>query len=70
MEAGGKFKLMSELYSLRDVIISVVRVFQVRAEQKGVIIYTSIASDVPQNMYGDPVRFRQILLNLIGTINA
>jgi CheY-like chemotaxis protein len=41
-------------------------VVEVRARGKGLSLRTSIASDTPLRIKGDPVRLRQVLLNLVG----
>jgi signal transduction histidine kinase len=40
--------------------------FATRAEQKGLAFVTEFAPDLPQRVYGDEGRVRQILMNLLG----
>lgn len=52
------FELRSLLQSTRAMVLSV-------ADAKGIKVTIAIADDVPDHFLGDPLRLRQILLNLI-----
>lgn len=60
----GKVILEEVEFSLANEIHSVSRLLETKAEDKGIIIMQYIAPDVPQKLIGDPVRVRQILMNL------
>lgn len=62
----GKVILEEAEFSLADEIQSVKRLLEAKAEDKGIIIMQYIAPDVPQQIIGDAVRVRQILMNLAG----
>lgn len=64
MEAG-KLKLEQTDFPLRIVIDEVIALFAPRAEQKGLVLNSIVASEVPRLVTGDPVRLRQILTNLL-----
>ncbi len=53
------FKLPLLLNNLLELMLP-------KATQKGVSLFVSIAENVPGNLLGDPIRLRQILLNLLG----
>jgi chemotaxis family two-component system sensor kinase Cph1 len=53
------FDLYRLLYSIRDM-------FAVKASNKGIELHLDIASKVPQYVYGDAAKLRQILLNIVG----
>ncbi|MGA2118733.1 MAG: response regulator [Bryobacteraceae bacterium] len=53
------FPILEELYEL-------VKPLAFRAHEKGLEIVCDIDSNVPRFLYGDPLRLRQILMNLIG----
>ena len=53
-------------FRLRDSIADVIATFAFRASEKGLEITCRIAPEVPDEVTGDPVRLRQILINLIG----
>jgi signal transduction histidine kinase len=44
----------------------VVDVLRAQAEEKGVELAIRVERNVPRQLQGDPVRLRQILLNLVG----
>ncbi len=60
----GKLHMESAKLDIRDVIESVMDMFGGQAAQKGIEIVAVVASDVPQALRGDPLRLRQILVNL------
>ncbi|HEY3838471.1 MAG TPA: response regulator, partial [Bryobacteraceae bacterium] len=62
----GKMELEKIDFDLRDLVESVGDLFAARAQQKGFEIACFIAPDVPTSLRGDPVRLRQVLLNLMG----
>jgi protein-histidine pros-kinase len=49
-----------------EVVDGVARIMSLRAEAKGLQLTYRIDDDVPACVEGDPVRLRQILLNLVG----
>ncbi|MBU1012751.1 MAG: response regulator [Bacteroidetes bacterium] len=61
-----KLELEKIEFSLRDVIQKVVRMLSVKIHQEKLEFNCKISPDVPDLLYGDPVRIRQILINLIG----
>ncbi|WP_404420267.1 ATP-binding protein [Nibricoccus sp. IMCC34717] len=62
----GKLHLESINYNFSDCVNDVVRLLGPKAKDKGIEFRASIAEDVPRFLVGDPVRIRQILLNLAG----
>ncbi len=53
-------------FNLRDTLEDTVRVLAPRAHQKGLELACHIATEVPATIVGDPVRLRQIVVNLLG----
>jgi signal transduction histidine kinase/CheY-like chemotaxis protein len=53
-------------FHVRDCVEDTVRLLAVRAEQKGLKLACVIQPDVPRRIHGDPLRLRQVLLNLLG----
>jgi PAS domain S-box-containing protein len=53
------FALLALLRSVRDII-------EPQALEKGLTLELEFAGELPQQLLGDPVRLRQILLNLLG----
>jgi signal transduction histidine kinase len=64
----GRFSLNNEPFNLRESVRSVLRLLSVRAAAKGVALEYNISDSLPDFIYGDSVRFRQIVTNL--TANA
>lgn len=62
----GKMVLGTAPFDLADLIRTVEEGFAPRARQKGLHFETYLAPDIPANLVGDPVRLRQVLVNLIG----
>jgi len=58
--------LEEALFSLRERIIEVVELQRPLANAKGLLLELDIHSDCPEEVFGDPVRFYQILSNLVG----
>ncbi len=65
MEAG-KLKLAPTPTAIEEIVASVVDVIAPRAWQKDLEIIMEIAPDVPDVVSADPVRLKQILINLAG----
>lgn len=53
-------------FDLIELIENTAEVMSVRADEKGLEIYTDIANDIPHELIGDPDKLRQVLINLIG----
>jgi PAS domain S-box-containing protein len=64
----GMLQLEAIDFSLRECISAVLKPLGLRADQKGLELVADISSDVPDHFVGDPLRLRQILINL--TANA
>lgn len=63
--ATGKLRLESNDFSPRDVITDVVKLFEVKASEKGLQILSNIDQSLPQIVVGDDFRLRQVLINLL-----
>jgi signal transduction histidine kinase/ActR/RegA family two-component response regulator len=53
-------------FSIRECLRGAVRMFDVPAKTKGLELITRIDSDVVDAAVGDPLRLRQVLVNLVG----
>ena len=60
----GKLELEAIDFSLRDCVGGMLKPLGLRADQKGLELVADIHSDVPDHLNGDPMRLRQILVNL------
>lgn len=62
----GTVNLTEELFSLRSLMDSVVKMFSMKAENKNIRFVFLYSTDIPAQVYGDSVRIQQLLVNLIG----
>jgi PAS domain S-box-containing protein len=61
-----KFELDKRDFNLRDTLEDTVRLLAPRAHQKDLELGCHIQVDLPDRVYGDPIRLRQIVINLVG----
>ncbi len=61
----GKLELESINFSIKDLCQSLSELFVVQLKDKNLSFNFSIAKNVPEFLFGDPLRIKQILLNLI-----
>ncbi|HEX5804245.1 MAG TPA: ATP-binding protein [Azospira sp.] len=62
----GKLEIERIPYRLRDELALTLRPLAFRAEQKGLVLEHEVDAALPEVVVGDPVRLRQILINLVG----
>jgi signal transduction histidine kinase/DNA-binding response OmpR family regulator len=61
-----KFELDTRDFNLRDTLEDTVRLLAPRAHQKELELGCHIQADLPDRVFGDPIRLRQIVINLVG----
>jgi two-component system sensor histidine kinase/response regulator len=62
----GKLDLDPIDFSLRDNLGDTLKTLAMRAHQKGLELAAHVLPDVPDELVGDPIRLRQVVVNLIG----
>ncbi len=62
----GKLEIDYQPVNPVDVFKEIEQIFSMNAEQKGLNFIFDVAEDIPDSLYLDESRFRQVLLNLIG----
>ena len=62
----GKMDLERREFRLRESLESAIKMFAVRAHEKGLDLVGDVAGDAPEVVFGDVARLRQVLFNLIG----
>src|ERR1700721_546305 len=62
----GKFELSALPFDPREAIAELTDVFSERCAKKGIEFVYFVDEAVPSQLIGDPVRLRQILVNLVG----
>ncbi len=65
MEAG-VLRIETRPFNLRNLLDSVERMFVEKARQKNILLRLIISDAVPDTIQGDPVRLKQILVNVLG----
>ena len=65
MEAG-KLDLDSTSFDLRKSLVEVMRTLTLRAQERQLEFIFNVEPDVPALLVADPVRLRQVLVNLVG----
>ncbi|MFZ5515760.1 MAG: response regulator [Candidatus Zhuqueibacterota bacterium] len=62
----GQLNLEQIEFNMRSIIENATDIVVHKLEQKGVDLFLSIDKNVPNSLVGDPMRIRQILVNLLG----
>ncbi|HYM09876.1 MAG TPA: two-component regulator propeller domain-containing protein [Bryobacterales bacterium] len=62
----GRLTLERTSFDLRGCVEDAVKTLLLRARQKGLDLILDVAPEVPAAVVGDPIRLRQVLLNLMG----
>ena len=62
----GKLDLHPSTFSLRETLSDALSGFALRAHQKSIELIGHVKPDVPDHVVGDPIRLRQVLINLVG----
>lgn len=61
----GKLVLEHTLFNVEDVFDDVASLVAFSAQEKGLELVLNLAPDVPRSLLGDPLRLKQVLLNLV-----
>ena len=61
----GRLDLEPVPFNVEEVIGNSVRTLALRAHDKGLSVTCAVAPDVPETLVGDPLRLRQVLVNLL-----
>ena len=62
----GRLDIDPIAFSLRDSLGAAIKPFGIKADQKGLELACQVDPAVPDHLYGDPARLRQIVVNLVG----
>jgi signal transduction histidine kinase/DNA-binding response OmpR family regulator len=62
----GRLDLDSTGFELRTEVDTALRTVALRAHQKGLELVCDVRPDVPEDVIGDPIRLKQVLVNLVG----
>ena len=61
----GKLTLDRSAFNLRHNLQEIIKPQLLRAQQRGIELTLAIAPELPQTLIGDPLRVRQLILNLV-----
>jgi nitrogen-specific signal transduction histidine kinase len=62
----GRLEIIPTKYLLSSLVNDTVSIIRMRLMEKPIRFYTNIDSNLPNDLFGDEVRLRQIMLNLLG----
>ncbi len=62
----GKMELQTSIFDPRVLAGDITQLFKLRSQEKGLTFEMAVDEEVPEALYADEIRIRQILLNLIG----
>jgi TMAO reductase system sensor TorS len=61
----GRLELEPLRFNLREHIRDTLRTLALRADEKGLELICDVNSEVPSSIFGDPIRIRQVITNLV-----
>ncbi|MCR5789253.1 MAG: DegV family EDD domain-containing protein [Lachnospiraceae bacterium] len=61
----GQMRLNEAPYQIGDMLTELVKVLRIRAREKNLAFLVDISPELPSVLYGDEVRIRQILINVL-----
>ncbi|MCR5054178.1 MAG: EAL domain-containing protein [Lachnospiraceae bacterium] len=61
----GSMEIVESEYELSSMIHDVLNMVRIRTEEKGLKLNVDIDENIPERLYGDEIRFRQILINIM-----
>ncbi len=61
----GKMAITEDDYSLRAMVQNVEHMIRQKAEEENLLLEVAVDENLPDNLYGDDVRIKQVLLNLL-----
>lgn len=62
----GKIELEEREFDLREIIDGICEIMAIRSHEKNLELACDIPADIETSLIGDPIRLRQIIVNLIG----
>ncbi|MCB9025326.1 MAG: PAS domain S-box protein [Bdellovibrionaceae bacterium] len=62
----GKINIEKNNFILLEVLNEVIRIMKKQCEEKGIVLNLKLEGKIPKRIFTDPLRLRQILINIIG----
>uniref|UniRef100_UPI004056609E ATP-binding protein n=1 Tax=Acetatifactor sp. TaxID=1872090 RepID=UPI004056609E len=61
----GKMEIVKQEYKLGELLNDVITIIELKLRQKDLLLKVEVSDELPDDLYGDDVRIKQILLNLL-----
>ena len=61
----GRMELTESRYQLDSLLNDILNIIELRAQKKGLAFRVQVAENIPNELWGDAVRVRQIIINLL-----
>jgi signal transduction histidine kinase/CheY-like chemotaxis protein len=61
-----KLELEPVYFSMRELVTDTIKPLGITAADRNLALAFSVAADVPDRVWGDPLRLRQVIVNLVG----
>lgn len=61
----GKMEIVEDVYDVASMLNDVINMVRVKSEEKGLWLRVSVDENLPCEMWGDPIRTRQVVINLL-----
>ena len=62
----GKVHVENAMFGLRTLIDDMLSLQNIKAQERGIVLVRDVAIDVPEYLFGDAGKLKQVLLNLLG----
>ncbi len=61
----GKMEIVADTYHVGDMLSDIVNMIWIRTKEKGLEFHIDVDNKIPSQLYGDEVRIKQILVNVL-----
>ncbi|MCI8373103.1 MAG: response regulator [Lachnospiraceae bacterium] len=61
----GKLEILAEEYDFSSLLHDIMNMISMKAENKGLAVHLLVGEELPSRLWGDDVRLRQVLVNLM-----
>lgn len=62
----GKFEVVNDNYMIPSVVTDIVNIISIRLEEKPIELIVNVDPNIPNDLIGDEIRIKQILINILG----
>lgn len=61
----GKIRIILGEYDIRNMLVDTIHMAEVKCREKGLRFMYEISPDIPRNLYGDELRLKQVITNIV-----